>query len=350
MGLNNEKPAAGADRGGSSRVFSRGAEHLEDNRTGARAQRLKPDDLSPERVEALARQRFGDLNARLSTRRELRFGRRGSVSVSLATGVFFNHETGAGGRLGAASARGDRSAADDAGRYAAERDDQARKRSVATALFHSARPIGGTLAEIYLRHGRAILAPLDGGGVRFQPHAPVRPYATGGATGPAMVARVVNAAGEMIGAHMTYLRADGLAKADVLTPRKMVGSVGGGHVPLIAGSTLVVGEGVESALSAWEAATAVPGVDVTGLGCVAALSAGGVAAMRWPASTTGLLIAPDQDASGAGEAAAQTLASRAWAAGLDVRFIRPPAGFCDWNDAARALGARKTPRVRAVAS
>ena len=56
----------------------------------------------------------------------------------------------------------------------------------------------------------------------------------------------------------------------------MAGGVGGGHVRLIAGARLVIGEGIECALSAWE------GLDDPAAGCIAALSAGGVAALRWP--------------------------------------------------------------------
>jgi hypothetical protein len=106
-------------------------------------------------------------------------------------------------------------------------------------------------------------------------------------------------------------------------------------MPLIAGPVLVVAEGIESALSAWEAARAA-GREA---GCVAALSAGGVAVLDWPDGVTGLIVAPDRDASGAGLRAARTLAARAHDAGLRVAFLTPPEGYCDWNDAARE-GAR----------
>ena len=138
---------------------------------------------------------------------------------------------------------------------------------------------------------------------------------------------------------MTYLRRDGSGKADVTPSRKMVGTVGGGHVPLIPGGRLVVAEGIESALSAWEVAVNIEGVPPDTLGAVAALSAGGVKALAWPAGTSALLIAPDRDASGAGERDAEALAYRAYAAGLSVAFLRPPEGCSDWNDpAAREAG------------
>jgi hypothetical protein len=160
-----------------------------------------------------------------------------------------------------------------------------------------------------------------------------------------MVAAVRTGGGRFIGAHVTYLRRDGSGKADVTPPRKMVGIVAGGHIPLIAGSRLVVAEGIESTLSAWDAATTLAETG-HGLGAVAGLSAGGVAGLEWPPGTAALVIAPDRDASGVGEHAAQALARRAHAAGLGVAFLRPPEGFGDWNalailDAARL---RATPR------
>jgi cytochrome c biogenesis protein CcdA len=154
-----------------------------------------------------------------------------------------------------------------------------------------------------------------------------------------MIAAVMNSGGRFTGAHLTFLRGDGCGKADVTPSRKMVGAVGGGHVPLIQGARLVVAEGIESALSAWETAVKIEGIPSHTLGAVAALSAGGVSALAWPPGASSLLIAPDRDASGAGELAASTLASRAYAAGLRVAFLRPPAGLSDWNAwAIRAAG------------
>lgn len=45
----------------------------------------------------VARELLGDPNKSLSTRHELRFGTRGSLSIDLEKGTFFNHETGQGG-------------------------------------------------------------------------------------------------------------------------------------------------------------------------------------------------------------------------------------------------------------
>jgi len=55
--------------------------------------------MSRDEIAALARARFGAPNARLSRGHDLRFGRKGSTSVDLATGRWFDHEAGAGGVL-----------------------------------------------------------------------------------------------------------------------------------------------------------------------------------------------------------------------------------------------------------
>ncbi len=310
----------------------------------------------PAYVADLARRLLGEPNRRLSTARELRFGSRGSLAVRPDRGVWRDHEAGVGGGVldlvvhaGQAQDRAEaarllegegviaaRESPTEAHRRAAALSaERTAKEAVASALVARAKPVERSPAATWLRTARAILAPLDGAALGFLADAPLTPYRPDGRTGPAMVAAVVSG-GRVTGAHLTFLRADGLGKADVSPARKMVGTVGGGFVPLIPGTQLVVAEGVESALSAWEAAGKAEGPDGASLGCVAALSAGGVAAMRWPDRIRALLIAPDRDASGAGERAAQALASRAHAAGLDVAFIRPPPGCGDWNDVARA--------------
>ena len=53
------------------------------------------------RDQAIAR--FGQPNARLSSARELRFGRKGSVAVDLEHGLWYDHESRQGGRLGGAA-------------------------------------------------------------------------------------------------------------------------------------------------------------------------------------------------------------------------------------------------------
>jgi phage/plasmid primase-like uncharacterized protein len=310
--------------------------------------------LDPTDVADLARRLYGEPNRRLSTAQELRFGRRGSLAVVPSRGVFRDYEAGTSGGVmamlvnaGAAQTIADaarllesqgiiatrEACAGQGDRERQERIDRQRRRAVAASLWAAMGPLAGSVAETYLRDARGVIAALDGAMLGFLPDAPVHPYRGAGGEGcPALVAAVIDAGGDLIGAHLTYLAADGLGKANIVSPaRKMVGTVGGGFVRLAASSRLVVAEGLESALSAWDALGGAP----SGLGCIAALSAGGVAGLRWPAGVDELIIAPDRDPNGAGDRAAQALARRAWAAGLAVNFLPPPEGFGDWNEAAQ---------------
>ena len=312
-------------------------------------------DSSPDAVASLARRLFGGPNQALSTHHELRFGRRGSLAVVPSRGVFCDHEAGVSGGVlamivhaGAARDLGEAARMLEArgalpvretlreshNRAVADAKAKAARTAAAVALWRAGKPLAETAAEIYLRRARAIGAPLKAASLRFLPDAPFTPYAPDHRRYPAIIAAVVNAAGRFIGAHVTYLRRDGSGKAEVSPCRKMVGTVGGGYVRLMPGNRLVVGEGLESTLSAWEAAVAALGGSGGDLGAVAALSAGGVAGLVWPPETTALIIAPDRDASGTGEQAAHDLARRASDRGLLVGFLYPPDGYGDWNDAA----------------
>lgn len=299
-------------------------------------------------VASLARKLYGEPNRRLSTQRELRFGRRGSLAVIPARGVFQDHEAGtAGGVLdmimhsGQARTRADavrllksdgivvapEHPAERSGREMREEAEAKRKLACAAGYVASARPLRGTLAETYLRTARAIGAPLGMAHLGFLAEAPVYPYSADCRDRrPAMIARISDPVGRTIGAHLTFLRPDGLGKASLPVARKVVGKSGGGFVRLAPGARLVVAEGIESALSAWGALGPAPD-----LGCIAGISAEGLARLTWPAEIAALIIAPDQDASGVGEAAAERLAIRADAEGLNVSLLRPPAGFADWN-------------------
>jgi hypothetical protein len=221
-------------------------------------------------------------------------------------------------------ARQDRVA--DRQRVGREQASEARRRRRAASLWASAGPLQGSLAETYLRQGRAISAPLESADLRFLANAPVWPLSADcRERAPALIAKVTNAEGRGIGAHLTYLSADGLAKADLSPPRKAVGPIAGGFIRLAPGVGLIVAEGIETTLSAWQARPE----EVARYGAVAAISAGGMAALVWPVETDALLIAPDNDAAGA--EAAGALARRAWIAGHAVNLMRPPDSFGDWN-------------------
>lgn len=315
-----------------------------------------PLDFSADAVRRIAISLFGQPNKRLSTATEMRFGRQGSVSVKPERGVFRDHEAGQGGGVldmlvhaGAALDRVEaaqllraegalpqrETATQRAEREFAEAKARAERVTAAGAIWKRAGGIEGTAAEAYLRRKRRITADLSEANLRFTPTAPFYPYKPDARTFPALVAAVTNANGRFIGAHTTYLHPDGSDKANVTPNRKMAGLAGAGHVLLRSGARLVVGEGIESTLSGWDAAlTALGSSD--GLGAAAGLSAGGVSAFEWPPGTTGLIIAYDVDPKGAGQRGGHKLAARAHAHGLRVHLLPPPEGFNDWNTHAQA--------------
>jgi len=122
-------------------------------------------------------------------------------------------------------------------RRAAEEAEAAKREAQAVAVWREARPIGGTLAETYLRH-RGITCELPKT-LRFHPecwHPSARRF-------PALIALVDGATRKAV--HRTYLRADGLGKAEADPDRAMLGAVAGGAVRLSGGiETLAVAEGI----------------------------------------------------------------------------------------------------------
>jgi hypothetical protein len=142
---------------------------------------------------------------------------------------------------------------------------------------------------------------------------------------PAMVALVtrgINA--EPLGIHRTFLARDGNGKAPVEPARMMLGPCRGGVVRLgEAGDVLMLGEGIETCLSAMEA---------TGLTAWAALSTSGLRTLDLPRDVGDLVVLADGD--DPGETAARDCALRWRRQGRRVRIARPPMGM-DFNDMLR---------------
>jgi len=194
---------------------------------------------------------------------------------------------------------------------------QAEKRArQAERCWHEALPIGGTIAETYLR-GRGITCDLPGT-LRYHLtcwHASAKRF-------PALVALVEGADGFAV--HRTYLRPDGTGKADVEPAKAMLGAVQGGAVRLSDGpGPLVVAEGIETALSLASGLLRAPAT------IWAALSTSGVRGLHLPLQPSRLTIAPDGDKPG--REAANILAARAHALGWQVSLLPAPDGR-DWND------------------
>lgn len=125
-----------------------------------------------------------------------------------------------------------------------------RKRRVALAIWAETRPIAGTPAERYLRSIRRISIDLPPTlrfhpGLRFEHGNPE--------TLPAMVAAVVDQAGEVVAIQRTFLSPDGGGKARIEQPKRSLGSLGNASVRLApAAPVLGIAEGIETGLSAME--------------------------------------------------------------------------------------------------
>ncbi|NDA89680.1 MAG: toprim domain-containing protein [Alphaproteobacteria bacterium] len=127
----------------------------------------------------------------------------------------------------------------------------------------------------------------------------------------------------IVAVHRTYLKTDGSDKADISPNKMMLGKVKGGAVKIASSSsTLVVAEGIETALSIY-AATKIP--------TWACLSASNLTTVELPPpnTTSEIIIAADNDQ--AGIKAASKLAIRLLDNCYRVKISIPPEGK-DFND------------------
>jgi hypothetical protein len=194
-------------------------------------------------------------------------------------------------------------------------------------LWSASRPIGGTLAERYLR-SRAISSLAGTGALRFHPRCYYRPDSDSPTeTWPAMIAAVTGLDGRITGAHRTWLDPSGRGKAPIAEPRRAMGRLLGHAVRFgVAGEVMAAGEGIETTLSL---RCLLPGLPMA-----AALSAAHLRALGFPDVLRRLYIL--QDADGAGRAATRALGDRAQAAGVEAIPLRPT--LSDFNDDLRELG------------
>ncbi|MFN0114805.1 MAG: toprim domain-containing protein [Paracoccaceae bacterium] len=197
----------------------------------------------------------------------------------------------------------------------------------ARRLWRMSRPIRGTLAAIYLG-GRGIRDFRDTGSLRFHPECFHRPEGeTPTEFWPAMVAAVTDLDGKVTGVHRTWLARDGFAKAPLDTQRKAMGDLLGHAVRFgRATDVMAAGEGIETVLSLRQALPRMP--------MVAALSAGHLAALVFPANLRRLYILRDDDP--AGDGARDSLVARANEVGIEAITLSPVSG--DFNDDLVARG------------
>ncbi len=155
---------------------------------------------------------------------------------------------------------------------------------------------------------------------------------------PAMLALVSAADGRPVTLHRTYLRTDGLGKAPVPSPKKLMAHacsvpLTGAAIRLFpvdaaANPVLGIAEGIETALAVQA---------MTGMPVWACVSATLLQGFRPPTDITRLAVWADKDRSGAGAHAAGMLQERLGDA-LDVRTLLPDAPIpanargIDWAD------------------
>ena len=199
--------------------------------------------------------------------------------------------------------------------------------AAAARLFAASMPVAGTLADTYLR-SRGITQGGASSAMRFHPKCWHRDEGqTKSVPRPALIAAVTDGAGALQGVHRTWLAPDGEGKAAVETQRRAMGHLLGNAVKLTPHEDiLVVGEGIETMLSLFEAA---PGLPVW-----AALSSGHLGAVLLPEGLQRLYIAIDRDQ--AGSQAAERLSARATEVGIGCLVLEPQLG--DFNDDLRATG------------
>jgi putative DNA primase/helicase len=196
--------------------------------------------------------------------------------------------------------------------------DDARRSKNALAIWHSSKPAHGTPVESYLASRNIDLSPDS---LRF--HAGLR-HCLGGIW-PAMVALVTDGRdGTPLAVHRTFLARDGSGKAPVKPQKMMLGPCRGGVVRLgDPGEVLMVGEGIETCLSAMQS---------TGNPVWAALSTSGLRSLALPEEVRDVIVLADGD--DAGEAAARDCARRCKREGRRARIARPPWGM-DFADLLR---------------
>lgn len=281
---------------------------------------------------------------------EYRVGTKGSISVRIADGSYFNHETSAGGDIFTliqdvlrTDFKGALAWAHD---FAANMpltpviltenlqkkiDERAvRQRDKAIALWKRAEPIKETLANAYLRTHRGIaLSPLPGA-LAFIAHA--YNFSAGGFY-PAMIAKMQNVDGDIVAAHCTFLdeKTGNKLVGEGVKPRLIFGACRGSTIRLAqATERLALCEGIEDGLSILQECPELP--------VWACAGTSGLRAVQIPSHVRDVLICSDNDT--AGKEAADDLSTRLVNEGRNVRIATPPAGVKDFNDLLRQGGSR----------
>lgn len=207
----------------------------------------------------------------------------------------------------------------------AEEQNRRRRLRLAQDIIAATLPVEDTVAERYLQTRTPGLLTTIPQVLRYIPMGDVYARHTqSGACRPVLVAVVEHVDFGVVGCHRTWLALNGSGKASLDPVRVSTGPIKGGSVRLApASETLMVGEGIETCLSAMVA---------TGMPAWAALSTSGLIALDLPLIVKNVVILADNDQSGAGQRAAYAAAHRWIAEGRQVRIATPPESETDFND------------------
>ncbi|MCB6182974.1 toprim domain-containing protein [Leeia sp. TBRC 13508] len=220
---------------------------------------------------------------------------------------------------------------------AEQRHQQAKKAAEkAQGIWQQGHPItSGSPVGLYLK-SRGLMLDAYPDSLRFhtsldywQVGADGKPEKLGNY--PAMIARIENPAGELVGLHITYLTPHG-RKADVPKPKKITHGTDLQNAAIRlfhANSTLGIAEGIETALAAYLMAQ---------MPVWAGISAWGMENIVLPYVVKEVVIFADHDKAGAH--AANMLAMRLMTKGLTVRILTPTEQGQDWNDHLQQLQGR----------
>ena len=297
----------------------------------------------------IAQSLLGPPNRGMSTKRELRFGRHGSLAVVIAgpkAGLWRDHSSDTGGDMialiqrekgctfqealieAAAFVGGARPVRSPVTGivYQDEKEAIEQRRVAARQMWHAAHDLFDSPAETYLRsRGLSIPFRLDEA-IRFHPS-----LRFGDASFPAMVAAITDIhSDELIGVHLTAIDKDGQpVKVEGKTLRRIRGSKKGGAIKLTPDDDvtlgLLIGEGVETTLSAMA-------IEQCAGWCL--LDAGEVRSFPVLGGIECLTIAVDADEAGM-QAAKETTARWIAAKREVVRLVPKQAGI-DFNDIIRS--------------
>ena len=298
-------------------------------------------ELLNERIIDLARELLGEPNRELSSAQQLRFGSKGSIAVEIAgtdKGRWFDHEEGLGG-AGLELIRHHLHLDDNAARNwarawlgesdTAPRPTTAPHRAQTQPKAPTAQDRAKKVAEIVRRTetlvSTPVLAYLRRRGITATPPDCIRYRQHAWGRFGAMVALATNDAGKVLAIQQVYLTADG-QKAPLEVVKRTNKAVDGwaerAAVRLPGREPLVLCEGVETALSVWQA---------TGQETWACLGISNIGRAPVPDKST-VIIARDGDLPGSkaegqiGRAAA-SLVRR----GMTVMIATPPEEQ-DFND------------------